>query len=299
MQNQQLVDYVKQQMQGGVALDAIKKALLDAGWPAADVEDSIKAAVPAGGAASPAATPLTVKKFDPAAAMGGTAIAGASAGVAAMSPKTTFFTDGPHEVQPKHSWGRVAVGVMAVVILILLGALAYVYYSLNGKVAAGAGQTASGADAQALQDQLTKLAEDKNNLMTQTNALTADNQTLMGEVGFFTLSSSTLVSSTVKGVIGSNAGGYLLTTPHNILIAIKNSKDAKVDAALKPLLGQTAELSGTHRPGFAELTVTAVNGLPPAASVAPAATSSAPVPPSSMTTPPATGFPPATSSLPK
>ena len=61
MQNQQLVDYIKQQLQGGVAKDAVKKALLEAGWPEADVAESMQAAAPAAPATAvaPQTKPIT------------------------------------------------------------------------------------------------------------------------------------------------------------------------------------------------------------------------------------------------
>jgi hypothetical protein len=55
-------------------------------------------------------------------------------------------------------------------------------------------------------------------------------------------------------------GSYLITTANNIRISVKNSKDALVDAALKPLVGASVNIAGTHRLGAVEITVTGVNG---------------------------------------
>ncbi len=281
MQNQQLVDYVKQQIQGGVAIDAIKKALLDAGWPAQDVEDSMKAATPASGTAAAVTTQPIVaaqKKIDPVAALGGSPETHPLSSGA--SSKTTFFADGPHvAASQEHSWGRVATGVMGVIIVLLLAIIGYMYYSLNGKVATVSGQNASSAsETQGLQAQLTKIAQDKTDLTNQIQGLTADNQALMSEVGLF-VPQATSTTVTIKGTLATTSMGYVLTTPHMIVLTVKNSKDAKVDVTLKPLVGKMTELTGTHKSGVLEITVTAVNGMAPGAastSTAPLATSSAP-----------------------
>ncbi len=64
MANQQLVDYVKQQLQLGVSKEAIKGTLAQAGWPEADVNDALAAASPAG--AAPAQPVFSAQPSSPA-----------------------------------------------------------------------------------------------------------------------------------------------------------------------------------------------------------------------------------------
>lgn len=279
MVNQQLVDYVKQQTQAGVSKDAVRKALSDAGWPPADVDDSMKAldavSIPASGAvaaAKPAATTI-----DPAAAM--------SAGQAyspAVSPmKTDKFFDETAVKDHGRKTGMVPLIVMGAVIVLLLGALVYMYFSGSGAVP----QVAS-PDTANLAGQVQSLTADKSNLASQVETLTNDNQAYAAEVAFFaypTGTSTADITGTIKGTLsGGGAVPYAVTTPHGLKAFVKNYKDAKVDAALKPLVGNVAELSGTHKPGSPDLTVTSVNGVsvnpPPAATSSPTSTPGAAAP---------------------
>jgi hypothetical protein len=74
----------------------------------------------------------------------------------------------------------------------------------------------------------------------------------------------TSVEFRVKGVITQDAKGvYTITTPRNIVLTVKNSKDSKVDTTLKPMVGQNvvASLSGVHAPMSKDLTVESINGV--------------------------------------
>src|SRR5882724_4730935 len=73
MINQQLVDYIKQQLQAGVSKDVVRKALVDAGWPAADIDDSMKTgdSVASPAAAVSTTSPAAQPTINPMVAMGG------------------------------------------------------------------------------------------------------------------------------------------------------------------------------------------------------------------------------------
>ena len=278
MINQQLVDYVKQQMQAGISKDAVRKALSDAGWPPADVDDSLKAAEPAGavqpsGAMSGMSTAQTT--VNPVVAMGGveSMIKGSSPTSSsdkffsnpATSSKVSSDYDDDGEDHPQAKKFVISMAVMGAVILLLAGALAFVYFNLNGQLEAaqngGSGNTAQVAD---LQQQVAQLTTANGDLTSRVAALDADNQDLASELGFFVPATSTTpVSSTVKGTLSGNASTtFALMTPHNVKIIVLNSKDAKVAAALAPLSGATSTviLAGTHLAGSTNLTVTSVNG---------------------------------------
>jgi hypothetical protein len=279
MINQQLVDYVKQQMQAGVSKDVVRKALGDAGWPPADVEDSLKAAEPAG--SNMMASTASQTTINPAVAMGGVDVVakspagGSSPAIGSSSDK--FFAkpaaasqtikDGEHPSTKKFLVTMIAMGA---VILLLAGALAFVYFNLNAQLdAAQSGNPGDPAQTVSLQQQVTQLTADKIELAAQTQTLTADNQAFLSEMGFFvppaSASSTAPLSATVQGTLTGNASTtFALMTAHNVKVIVLNSKDAKVSAALTALASSTSTvtLAGTHPAGSLNLTVTAVNGAP-------------------------------------
>ena len=51
-------------------------------------------------------------------------------------------------------------------------------------------------------------------------------------------------------------------TVYGVKVSVKNSSDARVSAALTPLVGTQVQLLGTHLSGSALLTVSDINGSP-------------------------------------
>ncbi len=286
MANQQLLDYVKQQMQLGVPKEAIKSALLASGWPAAEVDDALGVT---GGPASPAtasvaasASPVSASASAASAAAkpasGGISFGSMSAGLGKesvfkpMSPTSNAktFDDIGHPAHPHH-W--LLPAILGVVVVALLAGLWYLYSQnsvLSGQIQSSSDSTGS------LGQQLNAANMEKVNLTSQINDLNASKKNLETLLSLYsaTLSSSEL-PITLSGTIGGNdKTGYTLTTPEQILVNIKNSKDVKLSAALKPLAGTAAALEGTYQPGSKAITVLKVNGTDLAA-LAPAATSTA------------------------
>lgn len=280
MINQQLVDYVKQQMQAGIAKDAVRKALSDAGWPPADVDDSLKAAEPVGAVQPSGMTggmSAAQQTVNPVVAMGGMESSIKSS--ATVSSGDKFFSkptassrvdsdyDDEGEDHPQAKKFVISMAVMGAVILLLAGALAFVYFNLNGQLEAAQNGNSGESTAQLadLKQQVATLTAANSDLTARSQALDADNQDIASELGFFVPSVSTApISSTAKGVLSGNASTtFALMTPHNVKITIFNSKDAKVSAALVPLSGATTTviLAGTHPAGSTNLTVTSVNGV--------------------------------------
>jgi hypothetical protein len=273
MINQQLVDYVKQQMQAGITKDAVRKALSDAGWPPADVDDSLKAAEPVGGVQPSGAMggmSTAQQTVNPVVAMGGMESATASSSdkffaKPKASSKVSSDYDDDGEDHPQAKKFVISMAVMGAVILLLAGALAFVYFNLNGQLEAAQngnpGDTAQVAD---LQQQVAQLTAANADLTARGQVLNVDSQDLLSELGFFIPTTSTApVSATVKGTLSGNASTtFALMTSHNVKITILNSKDVKVSAALAPLSGATTTvvLAGTHPAGSTNLTVTSVNG---------------------------------------
>jgi hypothetical protein len=96
--------------------------------------------------------------------------------------------------------------------------------------------------------------------------LTTDNLALLNEVAFLAApiagGSAADVPANIKGTLsGGGTIAYAVTTPHGLRITVKNYKDLKVDAILKPLVGTEVELGGTHKPLAMDITVTTVNGV--------------------------------------
>lgn len=284
MVNQQLVDYVKQQLQGGIQKDAVKKALLDAGWPDADVNDSLSAASSGPAPSAPAVavqpaiqSPAQPKPqtINPMAAMAGSSAAAPAS--LPSKPREKFFDDaGAAGTEHKGHGAGIAMTVMGAMIVALLVALGYIYFSLNGKITSMPGT--GGASEAALNDlrgQVQTLTAGNAALSSQVTGLAADNQELKSEIGFLAVTSTSTaeIAAEAKGVLGGATGAYTLTTKNNLKISVKNSKDSKVDPVLKAYLGQSVTLNGTHKQGEAAITVTGINGGPLVVPTPPAATS--------------------------
>jgi hypothetical protein len=280
MINQQLVDYIKQQLQAGVSRDVVLKALGDAGWPAADVSDSMKAATPATPGAVAAAPATPAATINPVVAMGGVDTMAGPGAATAKSSSEKFFArpataaqvpvaiGDDEEDHPSIKKFVTTMVVMGIVILLLAGALVFVYFNLNSQLdSAMSGNPNISGEVTTLQGQVSQLAADKETLTTQANALTAERDELATELSFLVAApsagTSTPVTATVKGMLSGNASTtFALTTIHNVRVLVANSKDAAVSAALTPLVTgtSTVTLAGTHLPGSLNLTVTAVNG---------------------------------------
>jgi len=279
MINQQLVDYIKQQLQAGVSKDAVRKALADAGWPLADIDDSLKAAEPAMPAAGPVAAPAAAQTINPVVAMGGAEMDDAASALertksassnkffSAQSgqPAASTVMAAEDDVHPSVKKFVIAMGVMGVVILLLAGALAFVYFSMSGQPAPVAGTPDNSAQVGTLQGQVSQLTKANEDLTAQVNALSTANGDLMAEVSFFAApaANATSSSASIKGLLAGNGTlPFVLTTAHNLKIYVANYKDPKVLAALTPLANTTTtvQLTGTHAAASPNLTVTAVNG---------------------------------------
>jgi cell division protein FtsB len=338
MANQQLVDYIKGQLQAGVKDDDIKKVLKDAGWPDAEVLDGMSAAKgpivssPVAQAASPLASQTTTQ-FSAQSGMGassgmkinafGGSISSTSPTTVSTSPKveekkesvkfdfatspmgskstgeTTTFK--PQEAKAE-SFSPVATATSAIatatpatgkksllpwilfiVALVALGvAVPMLYMSgLSAKESVTSLQT----QLQAAQSQLMSLQGSGADTATQLSALNSEKQDILDELAIFavpalvpaTTATTTSGTSTapamqmpasvefrVKGVITQDSKGvYAITTPRNIVLTVKNSKDSKVDTTLKPMAGQNVAVSfsGVHAPMSKDLTVESVNGV--------------------------------------
>lgn len=300
MVQDQLIEYVSSQLKLGVSREAVKSALVAAGWAAADVEDTLKkiegAVKPAqpgtqptqpaagGGSSSasikvsdllsasgaalplaksvsktePPAKPLDLSKNKPAL-------------TAARSPAASSPTMGMAGGTKSHGGrsGLVRTVAGGIVILALGGLAGYLYIQNNNLTAKVASLGATSSDVAArlasLGAQVQALNASNTALAAQTASLAAENNELKANLSFSVVPAKAGPPATVL-VSGRLGGGgkssFTLATPYGVLVYVQNSKDAKVAAALAPLLASTSSvaLTGMHVPGSQYMSVTAVNG---------------------------------------
>jgi cell division protein FtsL len=318
MIQQQIIDYIKSQLKLGMNRDSIKNTLVSAGWSAEDVEDSIKNSLAAGvsevsptSSASPAG--MNVGKNN-AAANGPIVVSDMfnSSKMGAMPAAKEGKKDEPVKISSINMAAGNAVSVkevgktgsvkstVAIIVLAIIAVgfgtgMVFLYLQnspLNDKITSLQNDNATlNSKISTLDAQIADLTKERDDLKTSAGLLAAKNQEFLTELSFVFVpagATSTEEQFTIKGMLsGGGKTQYSLLTADGIKLLVKNYKDAGVDAALKPLVGQTVEISGTHAPASKEVTVVAVNGAP--------ATPPAPVPQASTSTPAASTSTPAAS----
>ena len=177
------------------------------------------------------------------------------------------------------------LGIVAIVLIVLLGAFAGYLFMKNGSLDSQL-QALNGQNQGAVQNaasQIQALNASNTALATRISSLTTANQDLALNLSFFTIplnlpqpvtSSPVSVSGVLAAGLGKNT--YIVTTPYGVKAYVKNSSDAAIAALLQPLLGGAVQIAGTYVPGTPNITVTSVNGsqvaLPPATTSATATT---------------------------
>lgn len=296
MANQQLADYIKGQMMANISEADIKKILKDAGWPDAEVEENFKGvkslaiqpavaqptASPVGAASSitgatsisaSASKPVDPVKTEPKKesisfdfmTSPGSASLSSAAGPAKgkekdlKDAKPLSMSADPAPTGSKPSMLPWIVAGVAVVAMI--GVSVYFYMqsgSVSGQVdlltASNAALTSQIADLKSNTAPSDELAAAK------ADALEANTELGLFAVPLVATGTPAAVRFDLKGTLGTAKSLYTLTTAKGIILSIKNSKDAKVDVALKPLVGTAVGLSGTHIPGTFDLVVENLNG---------------------------------------
>lgn len=282
----QIVEYAKAQMKSGVSKEALKSALVGAGWAAGDVDESLKSldtqpVIPAE-EKKPAVTgqikisqligDSNIKSL-PAKMMEGS-------GKADMKPVSMEFPE--EKGAPQKRGASVARIALAVIAVAAAGGAVYFYLqnrNLQTKTADLANQLATAnARVPALTAQLDALTKDKNDLNAAVGSLLGENKILFSDLSFFMVppnaTSSVDVAFSLQGALSGNASVlYAVTSADGIRASVKNSKDANVNAALKNLVGTSVEISGTHMAGSKDVIVNSVNGVSVIATSSPAASS--------------------------
>ncbi len=241
----QLVDYISSQLKLGVSRDAIKAALISAGWLAADVEDTLKKVD--GGA--PTQQPAAMK---PAGAMSVGSSFGASPAASAKNTEpqmirvSDLVSSSPAKSSPSQFGGKISGnsfeaspaarvkatgsssgvlaasggdkkiligGIVAVVLIVLFGGLAGYFYSINAGLAAQVA-TLNGASG-SVNTQLSALKSQfdasSTALAAQIATLTSANADLALDLSFYVTPSGSILTTgttlpiTVSGLL-SNGG---------------------------------------------------------------------------------------------
>lgn len=299
----QLVDYISSQMKLGVSRDAIKNALVSAGWVAGDVEDTLKkVAGVAGPADATKAMPTTAASS--ASAMGKpsdpqmirvsdlvSASAMTSSTAQGSQNKTTTKID-PSKLggkivgntfqadstKPTMSGGgskamMIGIIVLAIVAIGCAGA-AYYFYAGNSGLASKVDTLTT--QSTSLTSQLSSLqaqvAASGTVLGTQVASLTTANAELAMDLSFYAVPAGATGTGaavplpiTVKGWLsGGGKSNFVVTTNLGAKIGIGNSFDAKIMPELKPLAGHVVAVTGTYVPGSDLMTAVSVLDMSPA-----------------------------------
>jgi len=307
MANQQLIDYVKGQMIANVSEADIKKILKDAGWPDTEIEEGLRGAKgtiasqpaqPATSSAMPAAKPTEPVKtetkkesmsFDFMTNPGGTSSASPASTAKDIKKDEAKPFSLPAEPTPSGGKSSMLPWIVAGVAILAMVGIGVYFYLQNGSLSSQVDTLT--ASNNALTSQLTGLkgstASVDNLNAAKADALEANNELALFVISSVATGTPAAAPISFKGTVGTAKSGYTFTTAKGIILAVKNSKDAKVEAALKPLVGTVAELGGTHIPGAFDFTLETLNGAalpeivvatsttPSATSTKPAATSTA------------------------
>lgn len=261
--SQQLIDYVAEQVKSGVSLDQVRSALVGAGWSQADIDEAMKGTR----AVAPATTPSAASSPAP-------ELQSVQAAVSLGAAATPVMpTEMPEEVVSEKKVHHISLSplILGVVILILIGGGVFLYFMLSSQLAemtnAKGNAEAALLSASSQIAQLSKANEDFKTQLTTLQKSEADTKQLLSfflatpQAGAGTSTAPQELQATVKGTLsGGGKLSYVIATEWGFRVTVKNSKAEKVDAALKPLIGSSVEVSGIHLDGTSELTVKTVNG---------------------------------------
>jgi len=307
----QIAEYAKSQLKLGISRDAIKNALLAAGWQEADIEDSLSSAGGSVKKEEPAAKlqPEPRAAFEPAKEFlpkvnsieKPGSFSGAKAKIVVSDltsgpkPDVSLKADikknepevretknvgkerKPEEAKPMklgelgaperpRFWKSLILpAVLSAAVLGFAATATYLYFQnldLSGRISSiddGAG--AGSANLAEIEGRITALQAD-------VDYFDLENRELWFELAFFVVlpgvsPEEISVFTDIGGILhGGTGASHSFTTTHGVELTIGNSGDNGVDEILRPLVGDSILISGTHAPASRIVTVTAVNGTP-------------------------------------
>ncbi len=294
MVNQQLIDYIKTQLQVGVGRDVVKNALLESGWAEADITEALKqagaspaapvaATQPAAHAVAATAKPATASAnggvmmtsdifqpknepvFDPKVTAGPAIKAQlANASVKGAGPVVAGSAAASVSYGGKKFSGSMLTIALGVGFVVCAGAAIFFFMQKADLAAQLVPLETARMEADTLKKQVAVLQEERDGLAAQVTQTQKSNVALANDLAIFQVPDGTAPGTTgnivVTGALRQENSQYVVFTPNEVTVVVKNGKDAKVAAALQALLGNTVTLSGTHVIGSREMTVTTVNG---------------------------------------
>ncbi|MFH1246155.1 MAG: hypothetical protein V1489_00035 [Candidatus Liptonbacteria bacterium] len=286
MVNQQLQDYVNEQLKVGVSKEAIRGALIEAGWQEKDVNEAMRivpAVRPMVDAVKPMAPAIKVSSPGSVSSLNISAVkASASPITVAKSVEPMSFGSSsfnaigfsaPMAKTPGGGKHRLVDIVMGLLILVLAAtATAFFIQNMNLTKQGTIFQTdrdAALSSASDLRQQLEKIRGDM-------DVLRADNRDLTEQMSIFASTQASGVEQIdVQGMLvgpATASGLFTLQTSKGIMLSLKNSRDANVSKLLEPYLNKVLAITGMHAVGSKEITITAINGTEVVAPTGSAAT---------------------------
>ncbi len=268
--NQQLKDYIAQQTKLGVSKDAIKSALMSAGWNEPDILQALSETEAVPPEIQPAKPSPMVKPAESSPVSFVTSDIFKPKGDDVFQPKepirSAVSESKPEIVSMEEKGKRSLAGKLAkilvgVVFLTLLGGNVYFFLQTRN---AGSQVDSLNVTNTGLVAEKDSLSRDKSSLTAEIDSLNKTIAELNNQLSIFAAqpanSSSGIVSFKIKGTISLVKQQYLLTTSQNIILTVKNSTNSSVNAALKLFVGKEAEIAGTHQAGSPQVDVTTING---------------------------------------
>jgi hypothetical protein len=164
--------------------------------------------------------------------------------------------------------GMLIMEIIGGVIILALAGLSWYFYSGNAALAAKV--TALNNQSASVTAQLASLQGQLSSSTTvsagQIAALTATNADLALNLSFYAVPlgtpTSTAAAQLPVTITGSVSGGgkapYAITTSWGSKIFVSNSTNASTSSELKPLIGQTVQVSGTYVQGSDEIMISSV-----------------------------------------
>lgn len=278
MANQQLVDYIKQQIQLGVLKEAIKNTLLQSGWPEADVKEALDVSFGQQSTVSQSgpvavATDIVQPKVDPNAGRIENFAASKKAEPSSFQAKVASFNPTSADISSPKSVGAsspkswksfVIPGVVSLVVIALI--VSNVMFYLAKQNAEGEAMNV-GIEKSTLSTNNSGLTTQVSNLQSQLATSDADKADLSLHLSLLVpnnTGATTTIPVTISGALKlDDKGQFTLTTGRNLILSVGNSKAPNVVSVLKPLAGASSvKLTGSTIPGSKVIVISSVNDIP-------------------------------------
>jgi hypothetical protein len=282
MVQDQLVEYINTQLKAGVTADAVRAALVGAGWQAADVDDTMKrvqsgagggaASQPKAAVAAQGAGPAVIRVSDLVSSSSGpgmtsgktdAVVSKIAAGGSSPKPLGSTIASTSSSSSPSPSGGvtvltpakvkkshALATESVLGILMILFGAAAIFLFFENRGLSSQIGSL--NASSATLSSEIASLQSQLNSstsaLTAQVGTASAASAELALELSFYavppTEPATTTFTSALKGtVVGGGKSPYVIVGVDGAKITVANSKDPHAVALLQPLSGGT---TSTH-----------------------------------------------------